>query len=151
MLLQRLPQLVEQSAILDGDDGLAREVRDQLDLLFGEGPHLSAPHGDDADQVRLPQQRDGQHRAGALVLEDHGREPRLHADIRDVDRAALQSGQPRRSCPPGHELNTHEFLSEFRRGVVVRRAHEKLAIVSPERREVALTQARRVSKDGIEY
>jgi hypothetical protein len=43
LLLQRLaqiigtlPQLVEQSRILDGDDRLAGEVRDQINLLVGE-------------------------------------------------------------------------------------------------------------------
>ena len=32
--------LVEQARVLDGDDGLVGEVRHQLDLLVGEGPHL---------------------------------------------------------------------------------------------------------------
>ena len=42
LLLQRLAQLVEQPRVLDGDDGLGGEVRDQLDLLVGERPHLLA-------------------------------------------------------------------------------------------------------------
>ena len=48
LLLQRLgqivgalAQLVEQPRVLDGDDGLGSEVFHQLDLLVGEGPHLS--------------------------------------------------------------------------------------------------------------
>ena len=40
LLLQRLAQLVEQAGILDGDDGLLREILHQLDLLVGERPHL---------------------------------------------------------------------------------------------------------------
>ena len=47
LLLQRfgeivgaLAQLVEQPRVLDGDDGLGGKVRDQLDLLVGERPHL---------------------------------------------------------------------------------------------------------------
>ena len=35
-------QLVEQPGVLDGDDGLAGEILDQLDLLVGERPHLLA-------------------------------------------------------------------------------------------------------------
>ena len=39
LLLQRyLAQLVEQPRVLDGDDGLSGEVRDQRDLLVGERP-----------------------------------------------------------------------------------------------------------------
>ena len=61
LLLQRLgeivgalAQLLEQPRILDGDDGLAGEVRDQLDLLVGERPHLLAIDGDRADQLVSP-------------------------------------------------------------------------------------------------
>src|SRR5262245_24347346 len=38
LLLKRLAQLVEQAGVLDRDDGLLREVRDQFDLLIGEWP-----------------------------------------------------------------------------------------------------------------
>ena len=48
LLLQRLAeiigslaQFVEQSRVLDGDDRLSGEVRNQLDLLVGEGKHLA--------------------------------------------------------------------------------------------------------------
>src|ERR1700719_2902831 len=37
LLLQRLPQLIEQPRVLDGDDGLGGEVLYQRDLLVGEG------------------------------------------------------------------------------------------------------------------
>ena len=33
-----LAQLLEQARVLDGDDRLGGEVRDQLDLLIGNGP-----------------------------------------------------------------------------------------------------------------
>ena len=51
LLLQRFAQLVEQAGVLDGDDGLGGEVRDQLDLLVGERAHLLAVDGDGADQL----------------------------------------------------------------------------------------------------
>ena len=50
LLLQRFAQLVEQTGVLDGDDGLAGEILDQLDLLLGERPDLLAVDGDSADQ-----------------------------------------------------------------------------------------------------
>ena len=34
---KRFAQFVEQPGVLDGDDGLGGEGRDQLDLLVGEG------------------------------------------------------------------------------------------------------------------
>ena len=66
LLLQRLAevvgalaQFVEQPRVLDGDDGLGGEVRDQLDLLVGEGTDFLAIDSDDADQFVLLQHRDG--------------------------------------------------------------------------------------------
>ena len=49
LLLQQFAQLVEQAGVLDGDDGLCGEVRDQLDLLVAEGPDLGAVDGDAAN------------------------------------------------------------------------------------------------------
>jgi len=53
LLLQRfaeiggaLAQLVEQSGVLDGDDGLTGEVLDEIDLLFGERTHFGAKDRD---------------------------------------------------------------------------------------------------------
>ena len=36
LLLQRLPQFVQQPRVLDGDDGLGGEVLHQRDLFVGE-------------------------------------------------------------------------------------------------------------------
>jgi hypothetical protein len=40
LLLQRVAQFVEQPRVLDGDNGLCREIRNQRDLLVGERPDL---------------------------------------------------------------------------------------------------------------
>src|SRR4029077_17279068 len=39
LLLERFAEVVEQPRILDGDDGLLREVLDHLDLPVGKGPY----------------------------------------------------------------------------------------------------------------
>ena len=52
LLLQRLAELVEQAGILDGDDGLRGEIRDQPDLLVGERIHV-LPIDRHADQLSL--------------------------------------------------------------------------------------------------
>ena len=52
-------QFVEQSRILDGDDGLSGEVLDQLDLLIAERANFLAVHNDSADQFVFLQHRNG--------------------------------------------------------------------------------------------
>ncbi len=51
LLLKRFAQLVEQARVLDGDDGLAGEASDQLDLPLSERPHLQAVDDDGSDQL----------------------------------------------------------------------------------------------------
>src|SRR4029077_15853032 len=46
LLLERLPQLVEQPGVFDGDDGLFGEVCKQSDLLLGEGAPLLPVDGE---------------------------------------------------------------------------------------------------------
>ena len=53
LLLQGLPQLVQQPGVLDGDDGLAREAREHSDLLVGEWPNLPTIDGNQSDRVVL--------------------------------------------------------------------------------------------------
>src|SRR5262245_27523806 len=49
LLLQRFSQLVEQARVFDGDDGLAGEISDQLDLLVREGANLKAIDANNTD------------------------------------------------------------------------------------------------------
>jgi hypothetical protein len=49
LLLQRFTQFVEQARILNRNDGLAGEAREQLDLLVGKRPDLLAEDGNRAD------------------------------------------------------------------------------------------------------
>ena len=53
-------QLVEQTRILDGDDGLRGEVLDQLDLLVGERADFLAIDVDAADQFVVFEHRNEQ-------------------------------------------------------------------------------------------
>ena len=85
LLLQRFAQLIEQARVLDGDDRLAGEARDQLDLLVGERPHLGAVDGDRADQLVLLEHRYHENCASAGQF-SHGNWPWLAVDV-----GALQS------------------------------------------------------------
>jgi hypothetical protein len=48
-----LPQFIEQPRVLDGDYSLCGEVRDQSDLLIGEGANLLAVDGYGSDRFVL--------------------------------------------------------------------------------------------------
>ena len=65
MLLQRFAQFIEQSCVLDGDDGLICEGLKQGDLSFGENLRLSASEGDGANRGSFSHQRDAKDRAEA--------------------------------------------------------------------------------------
>jgi hypothetical protein len=80
LLLQRfgqvvgaLAQLVEQPCVLDGDDGLAGEVVDQLNLFVCERPNLLAVDGDGPDQCVLFEHRDCNQAATAPQLDQRAR------------------------------------------------------------------------------
>ena len=68
LLLQRLAQLVQQPGVLDGDDGLAGEVLDQLDLLVGECKYLLTIDRNRANEVALFDQRHHQERTGTARI-----------------------------------------------------------------------------------
>src|SRR5215813_15318548 len=60
LLLQRVPQFVEQPRILNGDDGLVGKRRYQLDLLFRKWFRRGLSDEDDADDVVLAQERNAE-------------------------------------------------------------------------------------------
>ena len=99
LLLQRLgqivgalAQLVEQARVLDGDDGLGGEVRDQLDLLVGERPHFRAVDADRADQLAFLEHRHGELRPYA------GKFWRARDCVHAASPACRGCEQPASSC-----------------------------------------------------
>ena len=58
-------KLVEQPRVLNGDDGLRREVLDQLDLLVGERADFLAEDDNRANQFVLLEHRHGNKRPRA--------------------------------------------------------------------------------------
>ena len=53
----RFAQFVEQARVLDGDDCLRSEVREQLDLLVGERAYLLAIDADRSDHLIILEHR----------------------------------------------------------------------------------------------
>src|SRR5215813_9813108 len=61
LLLKGFTQLVEESRVLDGDDGLRGKVLHQFNLLFREPPHLLAINHNAADQIGILEHWYGKH------------------------------------------------------------------------------------------
>ena len=112
-MLQRLAKLVEQARVLDGDDGLAGEVRDQLDVLVGEGAFFLAIDGDGADQLALLQHRHG----------NQGADPR---DIHSSNRqwVAAEIGK---ACPQVFNVDWVPSRGSTRKGHVRARAKQRVS------------------------
>src|SRR5262249_59396306 len=85
LLLQRLPQLVEQTCVLDGDDGLVGETLDQLDLLVGERSNLLPKNVDNTNQLAPFEHRDREHCSKAAQFNGY----RLGADVGAATRSVV--------------------------------------------------------------
>ena len=135
LLLQRFAQLVEQAGVLDGDDGLGGEVRDQLDLLVGERPHLLAVDGDGADKFVLLEHRHGEWCERRRI--DDGDEAGIALDVGrfrphvgDVDRPAWSRRRGRGRVPVsrGQTRFALPLLGKCRRNVVQRGGAERISL-----------------------
>jgi len=58
-------QFLKQAGVLNSYDGLSSKVRDQLDLLVGEGPDFLSENADRTDQLALLEHRHVQQTARA--------------------------------------------------------------------------------------
>ena len=77
-------QLVEQPRVLDGDDGLSGEIRDQLDLSVGERQHFLPIDSNTADQLAFLEHRDKDVGAGARRLDERNK-ARFAIDVSRLD------------------------------------------------------------------
>ena len=100
-------QFVEQPDILDGDDGLAREIGDQLDLLLAEWAHLLAVDGDRPDQLVLLEHRYGDQCADACGVDPRNRQwiaaeiGFIEPQVGDLDRLPALATRARVTSGPG--------------------------------------------------
>src|SRR6516165_8998277 len=78
-----MPQFLQLLHALDRDNGLAREVLEQLDLPIGEWPRLLSIDDDCADDLSLPEDRYGEEAARADRF-DEGHHRRGTLDIAGV-------------------------------------------------------------------
>jgi hypothetical protein len=83
LLLQRFAQLIYQPSILDRDDSLRGEIRDQLDLLASERADLLVKDADGADQLLLLEHRHNEQRPDTAKLDASNRQ-RIALEIGSV-------------------------------------------------------------------
>src|SRR5262245_44967219 len=149
--LERLPQLVKQPDVLDGDDGLRGEILDQICLLIVEGSDLLAIDSDRTNQVILLEHRHDQKRPSSgnlgnrligIFRSDVGDVcdlPRLSDAVEDTSRAtrrnriALAISGPSLGC------------------IVERNVSEYIAFVEQQVAEAGLTDANSVLKHSLEH
>ena len=82
--------LLEQADVLDGDHGLVREGRDEVDLPFGEGPDIGADQG--STPIGTPSRISGDTERRAEVAEPLGLGPgvvRIVFHVRNMDDTCL--------------------------------------------------------------
>ena len=152
LALEGRRRLVEETYVLDRDDRLVGECRQELHLPVGEGAHLIAPDGDHADRLTLAQHRHAEYRpesADTLGLGPGVFGVRQH--VRDVHRPALERRAPdERRATRRDRILLHEFAVLSGRAV---RRHELVAVaLEPEDEAVLrLRQAGRVLDERVEH
>src|SRR5262249_43727702 len=153
-----LAQLVEQPRVLDSDDGLGGEIRQQLDLLVSKRLNFLTREIDSSDQLILFEHRDRNYRPIATQLRGGNDEwialnvsPRRRdvGDLRDLFRAGNSS-----SGRVGRRTD-HWFprarLDECGRGVVERYRAETVAIIRVESTEFGVADACRVLQYRLKH
>jgi hypothetical protein len=156
LLLQGFAQLVEEAGVLDGDDGLSGEVRNQFNLLFGKWPYFLAVDADSTDELIVLEHGHGDKGAGAAEIRKRDRRRRaldvwhpcpnvvdLHdlLSARDLGKTALRIGLDLLFMQPRVQCLWHTVESYVAVG---------LAVIEVEDAELGPTQSRRVRQYGLE-
>ena len=158
LLLQRfgeivgaLAQLVEQPGILDGDDGLTGEARQQFDLLVGEGTNLLAIDGDRADQLVLLEHGHDDLRARTRQPGRRGRD-RLRGLVDAVDHGSRLQDAVEGIAGLWQEAAARpDEIAIGRRRIEYGRRVEGTVVVAVQHAELGLANARGVLQHGLEY
>ena len=153
-----LAQLVEQAGVLDGDDGLGGEVRDQLDLLVGERPHLLAIDDDGTDQLVVLEHRNGEHgrappsstRADAHRVAFEVGLVRLRSAMW-TDRLVLATRRGARSGVGTKHRLAPPLRRKGRGQRVQRDGAERISLAQPQHAELGLAHARGIRQHGLEH
>ena len=157
-LLRTLVEGLEESHVVDGDDRLVGEGREQCHVAVVEGPHLATVDRDRADTVVVLQHGHEGHRADALDV--RRLDPVRHAlavgfalgDVLDLQGLALHCGARGQRLPlaDGHGIRAHP-LDELGPRTLVRDEPEVLTLADQQEGEGRLAEPGRAREDGFEH
>ncbi len=152
--LQRLLRLVEQSRVLDRDDGLIGKGAEQLHVVHGESARLLARDADHADGAIVARQRREQHAAIAAQsrqLPDDRRHPRFRLGVDELLGFAVANQHERREF--GDRPRERRLEGFVRRGV--RRGErdqmERIANEADHRGREPAEQPVGARRDGVKH
>src|SRR5262249_47779368 len=156
--LQRFPAFIEQSRVLDGDDGLGSEVLYQLNLLVGEWADFLAIDRNSADQFIVFEHWHHENGASAAHVDDglngrmtfevSGRRAEVFNLYQLLGPYYLGMNTARMRSPPSH---SQAHICEFGWNIVRRYAAEYLAIVEVENAERGAAQRSCVCQNGLKH
>ncbi len=148
---------VEQPRVLDGDYGLACEVRNQCDLLVGERPDLPAIDANSADQLIILEHWYGEKRASPSDFHECNarwltfRIGRFRRDVDDMD-GLLRLQKPTNSVSRVRARRVSpKVLAVLWRHVLQRDGMKDAAVVAKEHAKISLAKARRLREHGLEH
>ena len=149
--MQRLAQLVEQARVLDRDDGLRGEARQQLDLLVAKGPDFLPEDGDRADQHIVLEHRhaNGRSRAAERRCPAGGDLPGVVNGVAHLPYSHDPIGRAARYRSIRPALGLEPF-GKGRRYVVHRAHPQRPILMEIEHAELGFADARGVLQDCLE-
>ena len=156
-IIRALAQLVEKPCILDGDDCLRGEVRNQLNLLVGERPHFLAVDGDRSNQLALFEHRNAEKGAGAASVHKTNEGWRtfevglLRPEVGDVNDLPRASDTPKRELRARVNDGFTAPLLHMRCRSIHRDGPKPPALAKPHDPELCLADARGVLQHGLEH
>ena len=160
LLLERLAQLVEQPRVLDGDDGLRREVVDQLDLLFGKRANLLPVDGNGTDQTTVLEHWDQEVGPSTCSLHKGNKArvafyiARLGHEIGDVDNAFGRGEAGKRITrifADGKKWIFGPTLGVGGRRVALGGKTKRIVRIEKQVGELCLAYARRILQYGLKH
>jgi hypothetical protein len=154
-IIGALAQLVEQARVLDGDDGLIGEAREQLDLLVGEWADLLAVHNGPDQLIFLEHwHRQARPSAGSL----HCRHAQWIAieislfgfQVGNVDHPLGTRETAEACCWASGDWAAFQEVGQYGRSRMHCGSTKVLAVIDEQVTKFCLTEAARVGQNSLE-
>ena len=152
LLLERLPDLVEQPHVLDRDDRLVGESFQQFELPFGYRTGLAPARRDRAEHLIAAQHRHGDRAAPAARLREPARIARIGEYVLHLhDRPRGDRARGGAALIQRPRVVLHQQFHQRGRQVVLGDEMHPLAVMAEQTDEHGVAKARGVTCNGIEH